>query len=94
MQHRPIAALFVPVVGMGTSRTLDVPSRGQPLANQVTQSALDAGSTLIDSSPMYGRAEAVVGKALGDRRGETLIATKVWTEDDEEAERQIDASLA
>ena len=94
MQHRPIAALFVPVVGMGTSRTLDVPNREQPLANQVTQSALDAGSTLIDSSPMYGRAEAVVGKALGDRRGETLIATKVWTEDDEEAERQIDASLA
>ena len=94
MQSRQIAERPVPVVGMGTSRTLDVPDSAQPLAVEVTHAALDAGSTLIDSSPMYGRAEAVVGRALGDRRKEALIATKVWTDDDEEAERQIDASLA
>jgi len=93
MEHRQIAQLSVPVVGMGTSRTLDLPKRDQRLANQVTEAALDAGSTLIDSSPMYGRAEAVVGRALGNRRGEALIATKVWTEDDDEAGRQIEASL-
>lgn len=94
MEHRQIAQLRVPVVGMGTSGTLDVPESAQPMANQVTEAALDAGSTLIDSSPMYGRAEEVVGRALGDRRREVLIATKVWTEDDDEAERQIKASLA
>ncbi len=59
MQSRQIAERPVPVVGMGTSRTLDVPDSAQPLAVEVTHAALDAGSTLIDSSPMYGRAEAV-----------------------------------
>lgn len=93
MQHRGIADLSVPVVGMGTSGTLDVPEDGQGAATEVTHAALDAGSTLIDSSPMYGRAEAVLGRALGDRRDEALIATKVWTADDEEAELQIEASL-
>lgn len=94
MQHRQIAKLSVPVVGMGTSRTLDVPESAQQLADEVIGTALDAGSTLIDSSPMYGRAEEVSGRALARRRGEALIATKVWTEDDGEAERQIEASLA
>ncbi len=94
MQHRRIAHLSVPVVGMGTSRTLDVPKGSQPLADRITHAALDAGSTLIDSSPMYGRAEAVVGRALGERRKDALVATKVWTEDDEEAQHQIEASLA
>jgi len=79
---------------MGTSRTLDLSERDQPLANLVIEAALDAGSTLIDSSPMYGRAEAVSGRALAKRRDESLIATKVWTEDDDEAQRQIDASLS
>ncbi|MDQ4037829.1 MAG: aldo/keto reductase, partial [Actinomycetota bacterium] len=59
----------------------------------VISAALASGSTLIDSSPMYGRAEAVSGRALGQRRGDALIATKVWAEDDDEAEHQIDASL-
>ncbi|MGI8723311.1 MAG: aldo/keto reductase [Geodermatophilaceae bacterium] len=94
MQHRQIAHLSVPVVGMGTSRTLDLPEDEQSLGNDVIAAALDSGSTLIDSSPMYGKAEAVAGRALGERRAEAQIATKVWTEDDAEAKRQIDASLA
>ncbi|MDQ3733661.1 MAG: aldo/keto reductase [Actinomycetota bacterium] len=79
---------------MGTSRTLDLPDEEQALADSVIAAALDSGSTLIDSSPMYGRAEAVSGRALSDRRAQALIATKVWTEHDDEAERQIDASLS
>ena len=94
MEQRQITHLSVPVVGMGTSGTLDLPDKDQPLANLVIEAALDAGSTLIDSSPMYGRAEAVSGRALAKRRDESLIATKVWTEDDDEAQRQIDASLS
>ncbi len=87
MEQRHIAHLSVPVVGMGTSRTLDVPESDQPLADLVIEAALDAGSTLIDSSPMYGRAEAVSGRALRQRRNEALIATKVWTDDDDGAQR-------
>src|SRR5436190_1436091 len=81
----------VPVIGMGTSRTLDTDD--QQLGDAVVGTALDAGSTLFDSSPMYGKAEGVLGAALRERRGEALFATKVWTPDDEEAERQIDRSL-
>jgi aryl-alcohol dehydrogenase-like predicted oxidoreductase len=93
MEHRPLAHLPVPVVGMGTSGTLDLPEGEHAKAVALTEATLDAGSTLIDTSPMYGRAEAALGRALGDRRAEALVATKVWTADDEEAEQQIAASL-
>ncbi len=43
---------------------------------------------------MYGNAERVLGDALAGRRDRAIIATKVWTPDDDEAEHQIDASLA
>ena len=42
---------------------------------------------------MYGHAERILGATIAPRRGEAIVATKVWTYDDEEAERQIDASL-
>ncbi len=93
MEHRPLAHLSVPVVGMGTSGTLDLPDSEHAKAVALTEAALDAGSTLIDTSPMYGRAEAALGRALGERRGEALVATKVWAADDDEAEQQIAASL-
>jgi aryl-alcohol dehydrogenase-like predicted oxidoreductase len=56
--------------------------------------ALAAGADLFDSSPMYGEAERVLSLALDGRRGQALVATKVWTPDDDEAARQIEASLA
>lgn len=92
MEHRPFAGLEVPVVGMGTSKTFDVPT--VDVARQgVTDNALAGGATFVDSSPMYGHAERILGAALGDRRNDVIVATKVWTPDDAEAERQIDASL-
>jgi aryl-alcohol dehydrogenase-like predicted oxidoreductase len=84
----------VPVVGMGTSRTFDVRGRAaEATSRRIVEEALDAGANLFDSSPMYGEAERVLGLAVDGRRDEAIIATKVWTADDAEAERQIEASL-
>ena len=79
----------VSVVGMGTWQTLDVPEG----RDDVVTAALDAGSTFVDSSPMYGEAERTLGQGLGRRRDEAFVATKLWTPDDAEAQRQAENAL-
>jgi diketogulonate reductase-like aldo/keto reductase len=86
MHARPIPATRepLPVVGCGTWRTFDVgstPADRAPLA-EVLRILFDAGGSVIDSSPMYGAAEGVVGDVLAslDARDRAFIATKVWTE--------------
>jgi diketogulonate reductase-like aldo/keto reductase len=74
---------------MGTWQTLDVPEG----RNDVVAAALDAGSTFVDSSPMYGEAERTLAEGLGDRRDEAFVATKLWTSDDAEAERQAERAI-
>ena len=79
-----------PVVGLGTYQTfLD----DAALANEVVGAALDGGSTVFDSSPMYGPAEESLGLALRDRRGQGVVATKIWAESVEEGRRQYDVQL-
>jgi diketogulonate reductase-like aldo/keto reductase len=85
MLTRPIpsTAEAMPVVGLGTWRAFDVgthPPTRQPL-REVLQLLLDGGGQMIDSSPMYGRAEAVTGDLLAelDARPRAFVATKVWT---------------
>jgi diketogulonate reductase-like aldo/keto reductase len=77
---------------MGTSGTFDTDDVGA--VADVVNAGLDAGTTLFDSSPMYGRAERITGTALADRRREAIVATKVWTADDAEAEAQLDVSAS
>ena len=89
------SGLQVPVVGTDTSRTFDVRGRaGEATSRRIVTEALAAGANYFDSSPMYRQAERVLGLALGGRRAEALVATKVWTADDAEAEHQVEASLA
>src|SRR5262245_41493805 len=86
--------LVVPVVGMGTWRTLDVAASGVANAHRIVDEAYRAGVRFFDTSPMYGRAEAVLGGALRDIRSDTLIATKVWASSVHEGRQQIDRALS
>ena len=79
-----------PVVGLGTYRTFDGDAR---LARKVVASALDAGSQLIDSSPMYGAAERTLAEALDGHRDDAVVATKIWARSADEGRAQLDAQL-
>ncbi len=83
----------LPVVGMGTWQTFDVGDAEVPARRAVVDALLEAGGAVVDSSPMYGRAERVLAATLRGRRDAAFVATKLWTADDTEAERQIDAAL-
>ena len=92
MEHRQLgrAGFEVPVVGMGTWRTFDVTAPAAVDARRkVVDVALRNGTSFFDSSPMYGAAERVLGAALDGRRDRALVATKVWTADPAQGERQI-----
>ncbi|MGH7307706.1 MAG: aldo/keto reductase [Candidatus Rokuibacteriota bacterium] len=87
----------IPVVGLGTWRTFDVGTsaaeRG-PL-QEVLRRFVARGGRLIDSSPMYGLAETVVGDlaaALG-LHGSLFLATKVWTTGHEAGVAEMERSL-
>src|SRR5688572_26732030 len=95
MERRALgrSGLTVPVVGMGTWQTYDVPGADAAARQAVTDAALAAGASFFDSSPMYGQAERVLGRTLAARRSEAIVATKVWADDAVEAAEQIDAAL-
>jgi aryl-alcohol dehydrogenase-like predicted oxidoreductase len=78
----------VPVVGLGTWQTLDVRGRAEAAAREVVRTALDAGSTFVDTSPMYGESERVLSDGLGERRAEAFVADKLWTPGDGRAQAE------
>jgi aryl-alcohol dehydrogenase-like predicted oxidoreductase len=85
MHTRPIPSSgeALPVVGCGTWRGFDVGGDAEELARLggVVDALHAAGGKVIDTSPMYGQAERVIGRLLADpgRRARSLLATKVWT---------------
>ena len=85
--------LSVPAVGVGTWQTFDVGGAAADVPRSVVDTAFDEGATMFDSSFMYGEAERVLGRALAGRRQRAIVATKVWTPDDAEAVRQVEAAL-
>ena len=74
----------LPVIGMGSWKTFDVADDKAEKArlNEVLQAFFDNGGALLDSSPMYGNAEAVLGDVLQGVSGKDALfaATKVWAE--------------
>jgi diketogulonate reductase-like aldo/keto reductase len=93
----PASGEALPVVGCGTWRTFDVgpaPAARAPL-REVLQVLFDHGGSVIDSSPMYGPAEGVVGDLLTAMHAHerAFLATKVWTQGREAGLAQMRTSL-
>ena len=99
MRTRPIPASgeALPVVGLGTYQGFDAAPGSDAYAQlpDVLRALFAAGGSVIDSSPMYGRAEATTGELLAaaGARSRAFLATKVWTRGGVEGRRQIDESL-
>jgi aryl-alcohol dehydrogenase-like predicted oxidoreductase len=94
----PSTGETLPVIGLGSWQTFDVGhSAGEraPL-EEVLKAFADLGGTLVDSSPMYGRSEAVIGDLTAKLglRDRLFLATKVWTSGREAGIRQMEASIA
>jgi diketogulonate reductase-like aldo/keto reductase len=99
MHKRPIPSSGepLPVVGCGTWQTFDVgPGKEEraPLL-EVLRVLFAAGGSVIDSSPMYGRSEQVVGELLSQMKAEdkSFVATKVWTSGRDAGIRQMERSI-
>lgn len=79
----PSSGERVPAVGMGTWLTFDVgeSDHEQRVRRDVLAHFLAAGGTVIDSSPMYGSSQAVVGRCLAELEAgaKVFAASKVWT---------------
>src|SRR3954465_12137908 len=93
----PSTGEALPVVGCGTWQTFDVgpsPAERAPRA-EVLKVLFEAGGSAIDSSPMYGKAEGVVGDLLADAgtRDKAFLATKVWTHGKAEGLAQMEQSF-
>ena len=92
----PSSGEQIPAIGMGTSRTFDTENDPQSLAQltEVMKLFFEAQGSVIDSSPMYGKAESRVGDVLRTMtpRPPVFAATKVWTTGKEEGIAQMQQS--
>jgi len=92
----PSSGETLPVMGMGTSRTFDVHTKKSTMKSLTRELEIffaEQGS-VIDSSPMYGEAEAVLGQLLPgiSPKPKVFAATKVWTDGREAGIAQMEKS--
>ena len=94
----PRSGEALPTIGMGTWITFNVGDDPAALAlrRQILDAFFAAGGGMIDASPMYGSAEAVLGRTLPpDAAARGLFsATKVWTGDGAAGPAEMEASRA
>jgi aryl-alcohol dehydrogenase-like predicted oxidoreductase len=89
------AGIEVPAIGVGTWQTFErAEARGRQAPSDLVGTAIELGAGFFDSSPMYGRAERLLGEALEGRRDRALVATKIWTPSAEEGRRQAERALS
>jgi diketogulonate reductase-like aldo/keto reductase len=89
----PASGESLPVIGLGTWQVFDVAGSAEELAlrQSIIELLVEKGGRLVDSSPMYARAEKVVGDVLqaGRNRDQVFLATKVWTNGKAAGESQM-----
>jgi diketogulonate reductase-like aldo/keto reductase len=92
----PSSGEQLPIMGMGTSRTFNIDD--DPIIKaqlvEVVQAFFDNGGKVIDTSPMYGRSESVVGDLLriSGKHDKVFAATKVWTDGLQKGIEQMEQS--
>jgi diketogulonate reductase-like aldo/keto reductase len=94
----PVSGEQLPVVGLGTWQTFDVgpeSSANTPL-KEVLNALVQHGASVVDSSPMYGRSEKVVGELSSSLsiNEKLFMATKVWTTGKDNGIKQMEESMA
>jgi diketogulonate reductase-like aldo/keto reductase len=87
----------LPAVGVGTWQTFNVgagEAERQPL-KEVLEKMIELGAKVIDSSPMYGNSEGVVGDLSNEAavNDKLFIATKVWTSGEQQGIQQMNESF-
>ncbi len=92
----PKSGEALPVVGLGTSQTFDVlagPDR--EACKEVLRRFVERGGRVVDSSPMYGAAEEIVGDLSAELGvgNKLFLATKVWTDGKDAGIRQMQDSM-
>jgi diketogulonate reductase-like aldo/keto reductase len=90
----PSSGEQIPVIGLGTWQTFDVSNNDNELKT-VLATMYESGSRLIDSSPMYGRSEQVIGDLASAMQlpSSFFYATKVWTTGLREGIIQMESSM-
>ena len=94
----PSSGESLPIIGLGTSRVFDVDPEDREelkIRKEIIEVLLNNGGSLVDTSPMYGQSEDLLGQILDDypRRNELFLATKVWIKGKSEGEQQISESF-
>ena len=93
----PSSGEYIPVIGMGSSRTFDVGNDEKARVNlaSVLKVFFERGGSVIDTSPMYGSSEQVLGDLLAKTHNKEslFMATKVWTEGRAEGIAQMQESM-
>lgn len=86
--------ISLPVIGMGTRHTFDVSGRdAQAACRELVTTALQVGTTVFDTSPMFDESERVLGTTLTARRSRAFVVNGVWAWEARDGLRQIGRSL-
>jgi diketogulonate reductase-like aldo/keto reductase len=93
----PSSGEKIPIVGLGTARVYDIEA-GDPKLPELkatVETFVREGGKVIDCSPTYGNAEAVVGRLINElgARNKVFYATKISTNGEKEGMEQVNTSL-